>query len=86
MGIATIRRKIWSGCVTGGCQEPMSKPDIVLTVRTDVTPEQGRNVRARVWRFVLYCHAKKGKAGAPHAGNGEKGFEDDLPANRILPR
>jgi hypothetical protein len=65
MDIATTRRKIWSGCVTGGCQEPMSKPDIVLTARSDVTPEQRRDVRARVWRFVLSCHAKKGKGGAP---------------------
>lgn len=64
----------------------MSKPVIVLTAPSNITPEQGRNVRAHVWRFVFDCHAKKGKAGAPHAGDGEKGPEDDLPANRILPR
>jgi hypothetical protein len=86
MDIATIRRKIWNGWVTGVRREPMSKPEIALTARTDVTPEQGRDVRARVWRFVLSCHAKKGKAGARHAGNGEKGSDNDLPTNHILPR
>ena len=64
----------------------MSKPDIVLTAPSAAAPERARDARARAWRFVFDCYVKKGKAGAPHAGNGEKGPQDDLPADRILPR
>ncbi len=46
---------------------------------------QGRDVRARAWRFVFDCYAKK-KAGEGDAGDGMKGPEHDHPAGRILSR
>lgn len=40
-----------------------------------ITPEQARDVRARAWRYIFDCHAKK-KAGATHAGDEAKGSDE----------
>lgn len=65
----------------------MGKPDIAYALSSDASLEQARDVRARAWRYVFDCHAKK-KAGATHyAGDEAKGpDEHDRPAPPILPR
>ena len=60
-------------------------PRAIRAPRPGPTPEQARDVRARAWRFVFDCYAKK-KAGDRDAGDGMKGPEHDHPARRILPR
>ena len=40
--------------------------------RQDLSPEQARDIRARAWRLVFDCYAKK-KAGVPSTGDDPKG-------------
>ncbi len=51
----------------------------------DTTLDAGRDARARAWRFVLDTYERKKKAGAPHAGDEEKGPKRDLPAQGSVP-
>ncbi len=57
--------------------------------RSSITPEEARNVRARVWAYVFACHARKTgdgkeKAGVPIAGNDAmKGSKHDRAARSI---
>lgn len=57
---------------------------IVYVPRSDTTPEQACDVRARAWRYVFDCYAKK-KAGVRGAGDEAKGSENDRPTT-ILPQ
>jgi hypothetical protein len=37
----------------------------------DIAPEQARDARARAWKFVFDCHAKKNATSVPGANGGE---------------
>ena len=60
------------------------RADITLKPAAGITPEQARDIRARVWAFVFDCHAKK-KAAADLGGEDHARKElDDSRAKNIL--
>ncbi len=49
-----------------------------------LTPEEARNVRARVWGYVFECYARK-KAAHPSGPDDRKGVQDE-PVKNIIPK
>ncbi len=49
---------------------------ITYRERSSITPEEARNVRARVWRYVFECYARQ-KAAPPSGPNDPKGDQGE---------
>lgn len=63
-----------------------SKADIVIKAASSAAPDHARDSRARAWRFVFDCYAKKKAAGVPST-NGSDGTEikEDSANEPIIP-
>ena len=57
--IAITRLRTWSGCATADWWEVVSSPRITSTPRSDTTPEQTRDARARAWAYVFECFYRR---------------------------
>jgi hypothetical protein len=64
-----------------------SAPPTVDKPASDLTLEQARDTRARAWRFVFDCYAKKKAAGSTqdHDGDEPKGSRNDQSAKSSIP-
>lgn len=62
----------------------MSSTRFIYTSCLDITPDQARDARARAWRFVFDCYAKK-KGGVPSTADDGKEIKD-IPDKTILPQ
>ena len=61
-----------------------SAPLTAYQPNPSVTPEEARDVRARVWRFAIDCYAKK-KGGVPSTADDAKGrSESEFRARTII--
>jgi hypothetical protein len=64
----------------------MTSARITVKATPGITPRQARDARARAWRFVFDCYAKKTatseeKPASPLAGRGaKKGIKDEFHA------
>jgi hypothetical protein len=52
----------------------MRSPAVSYAPRSNATPDQARDVRARAWTFAFECYAKKegSRPGAPDDAKGSK--------------
>lgn len=64
----------------------MSSARVVHVSRTDIDATQARDARARAWKFIFDCHAKKKAAGVTSTdGDDTKGRSvNDFRAHTIL--
>lgn len=63
----------------------MSSSPVIYTPCPDAAPEQARDIRARAWRYVFYCHEKKNAAGVTSA-DGDDDYVEGEDTNDSKPR
>jgi hypothetical protein len=62
----------------------MSDTCIIVKPTPGITSEEARNTRARAWRYVFDCHAKKNAAGTSGGEDHARKEINDSRAERIL--